>query len=224
MTMRRTALLLGATGLVGGHCLELLLCDDAYERIVTLSRRAVRREHQKLTSHVVHFDELEASAPSFQAQDLFCCLGTTIKQAGSREAFRRVDFDLPLAAARLALSRGTEQFLLVSSLGADARSSIFYSRVKGELEEAVSQLPFRAVNIFRPSLLTGERAAVRPGERAAETLSRVFGFTLVGPLRKYHPIAAHRVAAAMLAIAKRQLTGVNVFESDELQSLNENLR
>lgn len=127
----RTALLLGATGLVGGHCLNFLLNDESYGRVSVLGRRPLEREHPKLEQHLVDFDRLENSAELIQAQDVFCCLGTTIKKAGSQEAFRRVDFEYPLQSARVAARQGAERFLIVTAIGADPGSRIFYNRVKG---------------------------------------------------------------------------------------------
>ena len=120
----RTALLLGATGLVGGHCLDLLLADAAYDAVVTLGRRPLGRSHPKLTHHVVDFDRLAEAASLIEARDVFCCLGTTMKKAGSKEAFRKVDYEYPVAAARIAAANGAEQYLLISALGAGTRLSL----------------------------------------------------------------------------------------------------
>jgi uncharacterized protein YbjT (DUF2867 family) len=218
----RTALLLGATGLVGGHCLDLLLNDAAYSKVLTLGRRLLAREHQKLEHHVIDFERLTEFASLISAQDVFCCLGTTIKKAGSKENFRRVDFTYQYEVARLASQQRAEQLLLISSLGADARSSIFYNRVKGELEDAVSKLAFDGVHIFRPSLLLGERAEFRLGERVAELPMRYVSFLMVGPLRKYRPVTARAVALAMLKIAKEHPAGVNIFESDRIRAMSGN--
>jgi uncharacterized protein YbjT (DUF2867 family) len=215
----RTALLLGATGLVGKHCLDLLLGDPAYSKVSTMGRRRSSHEHQKLEQHVVDFERLPDYASVIRATDVFCCLGTTIKKAGSKENFRLVDFTYQYETARLASQQRAEQLLLVSALGADARSSIFYNRVKGELEDAVSKLAFDGVSIFRPSLLLGERAEFRLGERVAELPMRYVSFLMVGPLAKYRPVHARAVAAAMIRIAKQHPRGVNVFESDSIRAL-----
>ncbi|HVF87991.1 MAG TPA: hypothetical protein VM866_10390, partial [Pyrinomonadaceae bacterium] len=176
----RSALLVGATGLVGGHCLNLLLEDAAYQKVVVLGRRMLPVGHRKLEQHIIDFDQLTDYARLIYGQDVFCCLGTTIKKAGSQEAFRRVDFTYPHEVARVAAGNGAEQMLLVSALGADARSRVFYNRVKGETEEAVSKLPFGGVQIFRPSLLLGERQEVRRGEQIAERAMKLFSFALIG--------------------------------------------
>ena len=217
----RTALLLGASGLIGGHCLDLLLRDEAYDQIIALVRKRLPKNHRKLTQHEVNFDGLSEYANVLKADDVFCCLGTTIKKAGSQEAFRKVDFTYAHEAAKLAAANGAKQFLLVSSLGADAKSSVFYSRVKGEIEAAISALNFASVSIFRPSLLLGERTEFRLAERLAEPFAKALSFFLIGGLRKYRAIEARTVAAAMIEIAKANTQGVTVFESDRIQEIAE---
>ena len=214
--MSRTALLLGASGLIGGHCLDLLLVDETYAQVTVLVRKSLAQSHTKLTQRIVNFEQLGEAADAFRVQDIFCCLGTTIKTAGSQEAFRKVDFTYTTESARLAMQQGAAQFLLVSSLGAEAKSSVFYSRTKGEVERAIAASDLSSVQIFRPSLLLGQRAEVRSGERIAEKLSRALSFLLIGPLRKYRPIEARAVAAAMIAIAKQQPAGVHIYESDQI--------
>ncbi len=217
----RTALLLGASGLIGGHCLDLLLRDEAYDQVIALVRKPLSITHPKLTQHSVDFDRLHDFAHFLKADDVYCCLGTTIKKAGSQEAFRKVDFTYAHEAAQLVASNGATQFLLVSSLGADAKSSVFYSRVKGEIEAAISALNFQSVSIFRPSLLLGERAEFRLAERLAEPVAKALSFFLFGGLRKYRPIEARMVAAAMIEIAKEKNQGVSFFESDQIQKIGE---
>ncbi len=217
--MSRTALLLGASGLIGGHCLDLLLADEAYAQVTILVRKLMSQTHPKLMQRIVNFDRLSEVSDAFQVQDVFCCLGTTIKTAGSQEAFRQVDFTYPVESARLAMQQGAAQFLLVSSLGADAKSSVFYNRTKGEVERAIAASDLSSVQIFRPSLLLGQRAEVRSGEVIAEKVSRVFSFLLIGPLRKYRPIEARAVAAAMIAIAKQQPPGIHLYESDRIAQI-----
>ena len=168
---------------------------------------------------VVNFDRLAELGDLPRVDDVFCCLGTTMKRAGSEEAFRRVDFTYVHELARLASRHGASRFLLVSALGANSRSRVFYNRVKGEVEEAVRKLPFDGVHIFRPSLLLGERRESRPGERFAILAARALGFMFVGPLGRYRPIAARAVAVAMIRIAKDAARGVHVYESDRIRAL-----
>jgi uncharacterized protein YbjT (DUF2867 family) len=216
----RIALLAGATGLVGGHCLERLLAEPAYTRVITLGRRPLDRADPKLEQRVVELDRLGTVGVEFpRATDVFCCLGTTMKQAGSEAAFRQVDFTYVVSLAGLALGSGARQFLLVSSLGASPTSRIFYSRVKGETEKAVTALPFEGRQIFRPSILVGERAERRAGESLGIAVMRGTAFAMVGPLRKYRPIAAATVAEAMVRVALRASRGVYIYESDEIERL-----
>lgn len=215
---RRSALLLGATGLVGSSCLDLLLDDDRYERVRVISRRPLRRRHPRLDEQVIDFEKLQEKAELFAVDDVFCCLGTTMSRAGSEAAFRKVDHDYPVRSAELAAGEGAEQFLMVSALGADPESRIFYNRVKGEAEVAVKRLPLRAIWILRPSLLLGDRAELRIGERIASAVAIPLSPLMVGSLRRYRPISAHDVARAMVRLAHQQGTG-GVIESDEIAAL-----
>ena len=214
--MSRTALLAGATGLVGSHLLKLLLADAEWDRVVTLGRRTTPTEHDKLEQRVVDLAAVAAAGDLRHADDVFCCLGTTIKQAGSQEAFRRVDHDFVVGFARAGIRAGATQFLLVSAIGADPESRVFYSRVKGETETDVGALPYRAIQIFRPSLLLGERELFRLGERFAMMAAPLLQLALVGRLRRYRPIQARDVARAMVRIAREAPRGPNVFEYDAM--------
>lgn len=214
--MPRTALIAGASGLVGGHLLRRLLDAETWDRVVSLGRRTLDLDHPKLEQVLADFDHLDAlDFP--ESDDAFCCLGTTIKKAGSEEAFHRVDYDYVLDFARRANQHGATQFLVVSALGADAGSRLFYNRTKGEMEEAVAALDFESVQIVRPSLLLGERDVDRPKERLAEIVSKPLRPLFSGPLRKYHPIHADVVAAALVNAAQQGRPGVRIFESDQLQ-------
>ncbi len=211
----RSALVAGASGLVGGFLLDGLLENPQYREVCSLGRRALPRQHPKLTQRTVDFARLEDEAlPS--TDDAFCCLGTTIKKAGSQEAFRAVDHDAVLAFAKAARKAGARRFLLVSALGANARSRIFYNRVKGETEEDLKSVGFESLVILRPSLLLGERAESRPGEHVATVVTKALG-PLLRPFSS-RPIEARTVARAMVALA-RETTGVRVAMSGELQEL-----
>jgi len=214
----RTALLAGATGLVGSHVLELLLADARWSRVVTVGRRTTSQKHEKLEQRVLDLGELEIASDLPHADDVFCCLGTTIKQAGSQPAFRLVDHDFVVGLARAGLRAGATQFLLVSAIGADPESRVFYSRVKGETEATIPKLPYRAIQIFRPSLLLGERPEFRLGERIAMLGAPVMPALLFGRLRRYRPIQAATVARAMVTIAREAPRGPNVFEYDAMRA------
>lgn len=217
--MKRAALIAGATGLVGSHCLRLLLADDRYERVTAFVRRGLAVSHPKLVQREIAFDLLADLGNVPRVHDVFCCLGTTMKKAGSRDAFRRVDLDYVRDLAHVANRHHAAQFLLVSSLGADPRSRVFYNRVKGEAEEAVQQVRFDAVHIFRPSLLLGHRTESRPAERLGSVVARALAPMLAGPLRRYRPIGAETVARAMIATARRADPGIHVYASDRIEAL-----
>jgi uncharacterized protein YbjT (DUF2867 family) len=215
---QRSALIAGATGLIGSSCLRGLLGCLEYEHVIAVVRRPSLPKHPRLIERVIDFDKLSTLEIS-RVDDVFCALGTTIKKAGSQPAFRKVDLEYPAALAAWAVANGARQFLTVSSVGANASSSNFYLRVKGEMEAAVVAQPFSSVHIFRPSILIG----ARPEQRFAETMgikaAQLFEFALVG-LRKYRPIEARTVAAAMLVAAKMAEPGVHVYHYDEIKHLS----
>jgi uncharacterized protein YbjT (DUF2867 family) len=214
-----TALLLGATGLVGGHVLDLLLDDPACTRVTVLGRRPVAKMHSKLDQRTADLGRLQDHEISFMVDHVFCCLGTTIAQAGTQEAFRRVDYDYVVDAARMAAQHGGRRYLVVTAAGANAKSRIFYNRVKGEAEDAIRALPLDAAVILRPSLLLGERAGTRTGESIAQRVMPALDWMLVGPMRRYRSIQASTVARAMVRLAKERPRGVRVVESDEIQTI-----
>src|SRR5258706_16313017 len=185
--MSRIALVAGATGLVGGRLLRQLLARDEYQEVRVLGRRPPALDAGKLRFIASDFSRLEDLDVELAVDDVFCCLGTTIKQAGSQAAFERVDYHMVVDLARAAQKAGAKRFLLISALGASSRSPVFYSRVKARTEEAVAALPFTAVHIVRPSLLLGARKEMRPGERVGQVLAPLLSLFMVGPLRKYQP-------------------------------------
>ncbi len=214
--MKKTALLAGATGLVGSALLPLLLASDRYAKVIVVGRRPVATQHPKLVQVVTDLDQLEHERLRLIADDVYCCLGTTIQQAGSQDAFYKVDFLYVVRLAALTAANFAAQFLVVSSLGADVGSHFYYSRVKGEMEAAVHQTPFRAIHVFRPSLLLGERAAPRLGERFGAALLALARPLLRGGWRKYRPVAAAAVAQAMLRAAANEADGVRIHSSETL--------
>jgi len=218
---RRTVVVVGATGLVGGHLVRMLAADKTVERVVAPVRRAVTdwMHEPRIEAPVVDFDALAESERRLQAHQIFICLGTTMKVAGGKAAFRRVDFDYVVESARLAAEGGARDAFLVSSVGADPGSKVFYSRVKGEAEAAVSALPFTSVHILRPSVLVGERKQTRPGERVGITLGKLVTPMLVGPARRYRPIEGLAVARAMAVVSRRPEPGVHVLESERIAAL-----
>ncbi len=212
----KVALIAGASGLVGSHCLQLLLQSPRYNKVISVGRRTLPIQNPKLQQIIVDFNNLEKHRHSLIADDVYCCLGTTIKKAGSKEKFREVDYTYVINLAKITVSHFATQFLVVSALGADAHSRIFYNRVKGEMEQAIKPLPFTAVHIFQPSLLLGEREEMRPGEKAAAVFAKVFGFLFNGPLKKYKAIPAKTVAKAMLEAAKQDGGGVLIHSNKQM--------
>jgi uncharacterized protein YbjT (DUF2867 family) len=210
----KTALIAGCTGLIGKQLLQLLLQDQYYEKIKAITRKPLDIQHPKLENLVMDFDKLSERYTEFKADDVFCCLGTTIKIAKTKEAFRKVDYEYPLELARISKNQGATQYLIVTALGADKNSGIFYNQVKGEVEEAVSHIAFRTVHILRPSLLLGDRPEQRAGEGAATTLFKILGFLIPA---KYKAINSGKVARAMLSFAKQNDPGFYFHESKELQ-------
>jgi uncharacterized protein YbjT (DUF2867 family) len=211
----KTALIAGSTGLIGSQLLQLLLTDDYYDRVKAISRKPLEIVHPKLENIVLEFDRLTEHHDKLKADDIFCCLGTTIKKVKTKEKFRKVDFDYPVELAKLTKVNGAEQYLLVSALGADKHSKIFYNQVKGEVEEAISQIGFKSYHIFRPSLLMGDRNESRSGEEAGKVFFKYFGFLV--PV-KYKGIDSIKVARAMQKIAAKHQPGMYIHESEELQA------
>jgi uncharacterized protein YbjT (DUF2867 family) len=202
----RTALLLGATGLVGRGLLRLLLDDTRVERLTVIGRRPTGNTHPKLDERILDLGEMQKHPDAFAVEAIFCALGTTIKTAGSQDAFRVVDYDYPLMAGRLGKEQGAKHYLLVSALGANARSRVFYNRVKGEVERDLLALNYPRTTIARPSLLLGQREEFRLGERVFERLG-----WLMPPA--YKPVAARDVAAALVEASHGQESPVQVLES-----------
>lgn len=214
------AVVAGATGLVGRALVRRLADDGAWREVRALVRQRLPPElaHPIVVAVQVDYVRLDTSdPPDWAAADhVFCALGTTMRQAGSREAFRQVDFEYPVALGRAAGGRGARHFLLVSSLGASPESRVFYSRVKGEVEQAVSAQSFRSVTIARPSLLLGPRAEPRLGEQVGKLLG------LLAPPR-WRPVQAAQVAEALVQAAKRDEPGVRILENRDLRGWTEHL-
>lgn len=217
--MSRTALLIGATGMIGELVLRELLAAEAYGKVVVLARKATGARHPKLYEHVVDFARPATYEACVEADDVFSCVGTTRAKARSEDDYRRVDFDIPLAVARLAAARGAKQFLLVSSVGADKGSKVFYTRLKGELEAAVSALPFAGVHHFRPSFLLGERSEGRAGERLMQRTSALLSGLMVGSARRWRAIPGATVARAMVRAALKGGRGTTVYQFDAISAL-----
>lgn len=213
----KTALIAGASGLVGSELLKLLLENDAYQTIHVLLRRPLETKSAKIVEHIVNFDELDKFDSNLKIDHVFCTLGTTIKKAKTKENFRKVDYDYVLALGKKANEWKAEKFLLVSSLGANAKSAIFYNRTKGEIENALKQLKLPHLFIFRPSLLLGNRKEQRTGEKTAINVYKVIAPLFFGPFKKYKGIEASQVAIGMMDTALQNTDHLKILESDEIQ-------
>jgi uncharacterized protein YbjT (DUF2867 family) len=209
-----TAILAGATGLVGGECLKQLLASPRYGRVVVVARRELDPglRHEKLREVVVEFSRLGDARSRLRGDHVFCALGTTIRKAGSQQRFREVDYEYPLRLAQLALKNGARHFSVVSALGASRSSPFFYSRVKGEMEEGLRQMGWPSLAVLRPSVIAGDRAESRPLERLGEHLLRFAPAT-------WRPVAASDIAAAMIATALQEPPGVTVLESRQISGV-----
>lgn len=219
--MNRKAVVVGATGLVGMELVQLLLSDLEYTTVTLIVRRTTGISHPKLDEKIIDFEQLGITDVDLSGADVFCTLGTTIKKAGTQEAFRQVDYTYPLELGRMAKAKGAKQFLIVTSMGANPSSRSFYIRVKGEIEEALRDVKLPSLHIFRPSLLLGKREEFRIGERIASFAFNLFAPLFSGTLRKYSPVHARTVAKSMLFVAKKSLSAGNyVYESDQIISNN----
>jgi uncharacterized protein YbjT (DUF2867 family) len=212
--MNRTAIVIGATGLVGRSVVEQLAKAPHVDRVVTLTRRAMQTVPARVINHVVDFERLDDYASLFAGDYLFSCLGTTRKAAGSIEAQRKVDLDYQLAAARLAARGGVAHYLLVSSTSANAASANPYLKMKGELEQQVLQLPFKRISIFQPSVLIGEREHARPGEKLGGVMLQALRF--IPGVRRYRPIRGDEVAAKMVEVSSAPGPSREWFRLDEV--------
>ncbi|MFZ6009019.1 MAG: oxidoreductase [Bacteroidota bacterium] len=210
----KTALIAGSTGLIGKQLLKLLLDSDRYQKVIAITRQELSISHSKLVQVKADFKLISETLHGVKPDDVFCCLGTTMAKAGSKENFYQVDFYYPFLLAKTARSLGAKQYLLISALGADRNSSIYYNRVKGEVEEAITEVGFDTLHIFRPSLLLGSRVEKRSGEDAAKFFYKAFGFLI--PAR-YKAIDSAKVAKSMLYFASQEQKGNHIHESPEMQ-------
>ena len=220
-TTPRIALVAGATGLVGGLLLNTLLDAPDYTRVYALTRRPFGKEHPKLANRVVIFERMADQLKGLVAQDAYCCLGTTIAEAGSQEAFRAVDVDAVLLFARAARAAQATRFVVVSSVGANSQSKKFYLRTKGEMEEAVTDLGFTSVDILQPSLLLGPRKELRFLEIAGQVFAPLINPLLTGSREAYRAVQAETVAKAMLGAARRGTRGVYRYTFGGIRQLSE---
>ena len=215
----KTALIIGSTGLIGSHLLDLLLESQEYEKVITFVKRDSGIQHPKLKQHIIDFDKPDTYKELVVGDDFFCSIGTTIKKAGSQDAFRKVDFEYPKQFASLAQQNKVKQFLIITSLGADANSSNFYLKTKGEIQDFLKNCAFESISILQPSLLLGNRTEFRLGEKMGVYFMKLFSFLFIGNLKKYKAIQSEAVAKAMFIIAQKNYKGFQIIESDSIQEI-----
>lgn len=215
----RVAIVVGATGLTGRELVKYLCENDEYISVTVIARRELQYQHPKLDVKIRSFDELEESDIEF-AHELYCCLGTTMKNAGSKEAFERVDYHFPLHVASLAKKRGISHFLVISAMGAKEKSRFYYNQVKGKLEQDLMALDFPQLSIIRPSLLIGKRDEFRFNEKVGEVFLGLLKPILIGPLKHLRAIEAKQVALAMVLIGLLgKQNKVAIYTSDKLAAM-----
>jgi uncharacterized protein YbjT (DUF2867 family) len=215
----KTALIIGSTGLIGSTLLKQLLNNKEYSKVIAFSKRKTGVQHPKFTEEIIDFDKPESYESLVKGDDFFCTIGTTIKKAGSKEAFKKVDFEYPKQFATIALKNGVKQFLIISSMGADKDSNSFYLKTKGSIEDFLKQSTFESVAVLRPSILLGNRDEFRLGEKIGGFVMKAFSFLLVGKLKNYKPIESATVAEALEIIALKNTPGFTVYNSAAIEEI-----
>ena len=213
------AIILGSTGLTGSLLLAQLLKDDRYSEVALISRKSSGVQHPKVTEHIVNLFNLDQHNELFKADHIFCCIGTTKKKTPDKSQYRLIDFGIPVSAAQLAKKNGVQSFAVISSIGADASSSIFYSKTKGEMENGVLSVGIPNTIIVRPSFISGERKERRALEKIGLVLFKALQFILVGPFRKYRAIEAKNIASCMIFLANNP-SSQQIFESNEIETIS----
>lgn len=217
--MKQKAILLGANGLIGSLLLPLLLNSPAFEEITVYVRKKLPNNHSKLKQIVTDFNSLSDLQETIRGNIIFCCLGSTKNKTPSPNDYRYVDYDIPLFFAQQGLANGVQQFHLVSAMGANAHSGNFYAKLKGEIEDAIKALSYESIDIYRPSLLRGNRKENRPMEKILIPIMRLIDVALLGPLKKYQSIDASDVAGAMYNECIKNKRGIFVHNSEQIKRL-----
>jgi len=212
----KTAIIIGATGLTGQALLNQLLQDDYFLHVIVFVRKKINLTHAKLTQHSIDFNSLDSCKNLIKGDVVFCCMGTTIKVAGSQDAFKKVDYNYSTEFAKISKLNNISTFCLQSSLGADSKSSNFYLKVKGETEQALEQLHFNSFASFRPSMLLGDRTEFRLGEKIGKLIMQALSFAFIGKLKRYKAIHVNQVAIAMIKHVKSNKLGNIIIENEEM--------
>lgn len=213
------AIIAGATGLTGSCLLQLLLQEPSYTRVIAILRNPINNHHPKLQQLMVNFDHLEKHADMIKGDVVFCALGTTRRKTPDKNQYRKIDYQYPLDIAAIAYKNGARQYHLISALGADEHSRIFYSKLKGEVERDLKQFPFKSIHIYRPSLLVGNRKEQRIGEKMMIVVMKVINPLLTGKLKQYRSIKIEKLASAMVSQSLKDQHGIFIYPSDEIAAL-----
>lgn len=213
--MNKTAILLGATGLTGGMLLDHLLQDTYFGKIIIFGRSSCEKEHPKIEEHLGDMFELESFSEAFKGDVVFCCIGTTKAKTPDKDTYKKIDYGIPVTAAKIAKQNGIETFEVISAMGADENSSTFYNKVKGEMERDVIAQGITNTYIFQPSLIGGDREEKRFGERMAQIAMGIFGFLIP---KRYKMIEPDTIAKAMLKVAKEGFSEKRI-ASDKIKDL-----
>ena len=217
--MSNKAVIAGASGLIGSKLLNILLHEPYYDEVLILVRKELPVSHKKLVQRLIDFDNLDEHVAAITGHSVFCCLGSTRKKTPDLTTYRKIDHDYPLKLAQLAKQNGVEQYHLVSAIGANSHSSNFYTKMKGEVEEAIEKVGLKCLHIYQPSVLTGGRKESRPAERFIIGVMNVIDPLLVSGLKKYRSISAGTVARAMFNESIKKQEGVFVHASDKIKLL-----
>ncbi len=219
----RTSIILGATGLTGGYLLQEILKDPLYNKVVLFSRSRVAVKDDKIEEHIIDMFKLDEYEEVFEGDDVFCCIGTTKSKTPDEETYRKIDFGIPAAAARLSRRNGISRFLVISALGADPKSNMFYNKTKGDMEQAVMAQEINETYIFQPSLIAGDRVESRVFENLAKNAMKVINPILGGSLKKYRSIHPETIATAMKVVAKNGYPKTRI-ESDEIKEISDSVK
>jgi len=217
--MKKTAIILGASGLTGGLLLEKLIVDDRYESIKLFSRSSIKGLPNKVKQYIGDLLELEQFKNDFTGDEVYCCIGTTAKKTPDKSLYRDIDYGIPVAAAKLAKANGINTFLVISAMGANKKSNIFYNRTKGEMEQEVLNQAIPRTSILRPSLIGGERNEQRLLEKIGLVVFKIIQPLFIGPLKKYRIINADSIAQAMLNLANTTSNTDVIITSNDIEQL-----
>ncbi|MEP2688024.1 NAD(P)H-binding protein [Maribacter dokdonensis] len=217
--MKKTAIILGASGLTGGLLLKKLIVDDRYESIKLFSRSSIKGLPNKVKQYIGDLLELEQFKNDFTGDEVYCCIGTTSKKTPDKSLYRDIDYGIPVAAAKLAKANGINTFLVISAMGANKKSSVFYNRTKGEMEQEVLNQAIPRTSILRPSLIGGERNEQRILEKIGLVVFKVIQPLFIGPLKKYRIINADSIAQAMLNLANTTSNTDVIITSNDIEQL-----